>query len=431
MQSFSARISPFLSKGCVAYLLFSSATVFYYTLFGQGNDFPIFHRAGSAMQSLEDPWLTSSDPTYSIYLNGPNTSLFFMLSSLLPLDQGLLLVRVLTVGSIPILARIVLKQFGFEAFVWSASLLLLCSFPVRSNLEYGSLYVIYLFLAIFTITFAKLNQTLSAHVSIGVFTGLCLDYKPQSFLFLLLILGNRFRVFGFLATLISGSTISVIFTGMFPYQRWLETILVRSESTFKSPDQMSILGISWELGIPLWIPGFIVLFFLANVAFWISTFWSHGNRIFLSCAGFIALAWLNFFLHPTDLMIVPILLILSVVISTGGDQVKVQYFALGACLVWSNNFWVQLCILLAVLIGIHKFPRFKEGALWLLIPSCVFAISLQLFPDEQNVIRHLFNYIPVAICLLKVDRLINLFQPYEKHRDYDPLPLKFLKLWRS
>lgn len=409
MSRLSDRIRLLSSLGGITYFFLALSTVVYYSLFGQGNDYPIFHRAGFAMQTLGDPWLTSSDPTYSIYLNGPNTSLLFLFLSYLPMNHGLLLVRILTVGSIPFVAHIVLRRFGLESYIWSTSILLLFSFSVRSNLEYGSLYVIYLCLAISTVSFGKSHPNISAHILVGIFVGFCLDYKPQSFLILLFLVNSLYRLIGMLITIVSGSIISFLFTSELPYFRWFEAISTRGQSSFKSPDQMSILGMAWEVGLPHWIPGSLMTLLFVVTSSKIFAFWKPGCRIYCFAAFFFALTWLNFFLHPTDLLLVELFVIIFL-LHGGREMPKVQYFVLGACLVWSNNYLVQLGVLLAISLGIRKFPYLRKNAIWLFFPNVIFSISIHFFPHEQNVIRHLINYLPVAFCLIYVDRWLKLFE---------------------
>jgi len=236
----------------LVFVLFGIAELVYFTINGKGNDFPIFYEASRLTLALNSPWDSVSDPVYSAYLNGPITSVLISPLGLMDQDLALGLVRFLSIAVVPYLAFQTSKLLfpdralnPLDRKFWLISTFVLLSFPIRANLEYGQMFLLFAALAVSSLRFALSNSPVQLFLS-GLLIGVCCDYKPQSFLiFSLLICFSKPLIFiGGAASILMGGLTSSALTSDFPYATWVDVLQKRMGGGSRTGDQMHLYSLT-------------------------------------------------------------------------------------------------------------------------------------------------------------------------------------------
>jgi hypothetical protein len=376
------------------------AEVAYFSTRGIGNDFPVFHDASRLALKLSSPWDAVFDPIYSAYLNGPLTAMLIAPLGIFSQSLALLITRTLSVAVIPFLVFLFLrfllphKTLGFfSKDVWIISSLLLFTFPVRANLEYGQFYLVFITLAVLGLKLSLSESAIKLFIS-GLLLGICCDYKPQSFLVFALIFcfTNVYIFFGLSFSVILGAIFSTILTKTIPYQVWIEVILEKSKGG-STEDQMHLYEI---------IPGSISLFFalglfiLATTSTIINKLNGSERVISIIFVTTLLTPWM----HPTDLVLYGLF---AVVLTIQPNRLTtLSSFGLGSFLVWSNSYTISILVALVVfsLLLAHgeilKKLRFVQIFL-ILIPSTIFSYTSNEFPEFEGVHRQFWGMAGIVI----------------------------------
>lgn len=389
----------------VIFLFVSASLLVNATLRGLGNDFPVFYRAGIAARHLQDPWATSIDETYAAYLNGPISSALLGVISVLEYDLALLLVRIATIALVPTLLFFLnrrLEIFPNSQF-WQISTMCILSYPVRANLEYGQLFIVFFTIAAVPILYSK-TRTTKLDIFSGVAIAIAVDYKPHVFLMLLLlVLFNREILLGFLGASFVGAVISTVITNQFPFAVWATQILKRAQSTGESSDQMGLngifhhFGLSW--GVTLIVTAVLLSFLILRVKYLSSVMSFKLKSLYLG----ICVLPFSLFVHPTDLFMYSIILSLSLMQQFKSKQLI--FLFIGSSFVWSNNLYITLVLgALTLLILNPKNLRDLVSVLLLSIQPVIFTfVSLQSLNWEMSM-RHILNFQAVIVsCFLLKD----------------------------
>jgi hypothetical protein len=374
----------------IAYWTFATLTVVKFSLSGLGNDFEPFYFAGLKARHLTDPWIGGADYVYSAYINGPLTLLLIIPFSFFGNAASLLILRVSTVVCLPILTRLILNVFRGQVSlsktdIYSSSLLLLFTFPVRSNLEYGQFFIIVITLMLAALSRLLESNTKYADLILGFTICFILDFKPQVFIpVAFYVLARRHRaLFGVLVGILAQLIISLAVSRNFPFKSWLEALRAKREGGFTTIDQMNLYAISKSVIVSILIAS-TVLFL---IVYYIKAF-SVKLRINSESLIFIWLLWFLFvpYLHPTDL-VVPVGMICVAVFSKGSNLL---FLALGSALVWSNSTVLMFITLIIITFALKIYN--KKSALFLWIPNIVFILSIKLFPYIEMSLRQVLNY---------------------------------------
>ena len=390
------------------FLLVSASLLVNATLRGLGNDFPVFYRAGTAARHLHDPWATSIDVTYAAYLNGPISSALLGIISILKYDFALLIVRVATVLLVPLLLFFLNRRLGIfpNSQFWQISTLCILSYPVRANLEYGQLFIIFFAIAAIPILYST-KRTIKLDIFSGVTIAIAIDFKPHIFLILLLwVLVNRVVLIGFCGAIFFGAVISILITNQLPFMVWASQILKRSHSVNETSDQMSLNGIIHHLGADWNVTAIItavLLLFLALRTRDLFSKISFDHKLLYM--GFCLLPF-SLFIHPTDLFMYSV--VLSILIMRHFKSKPLIFLFIGSSFVWSNSIYFTLILGALTLIIIN--PTDKRGwvsVLFLSIQPLIFAIVSQHLLNWEMSMRHILNYEAVIVsCFLLKDLMI-------------------------
>jgi hypothetical protein len=386
--------------------LFVSVSVLVNATFrGLGNDFPVFYRAGIAARHLEDPWATSIDVTYAAYLNGPISSLLLGIISILGYDLALLLVRVATVAFVPILLFFLNRRLDIfpKSQFWQISTLIILSYPVRANLEYGQLFIIFFTIAVLP---RIVNKTTTTRLDIfsGITIATAVDYKPHIFLILLpLVLINRKVLIGFSGTILVSALISSIMTKQFPFVVWASQILKRGQSISESSDQMSLNGIFHNLGLhwntTVAVSVVLISFLILRSRGLFSRMNFEQKSLYIG----ICILPFSLFVHPTDLFMYSIILSISV-IQNFKSQPLVLLF-IGSGFVWSNSLYIALFLgVLTLFILNPRNLRQWISISFLSIQPVIFTVVAGQSLNWEMSMRHVLNFQAVIVsCFLLKD----------------------------
>lgn len=379
------------------YLAFGVASLLYYTYHGLGNDFPIFFHAGQAVLRFQSPWQSSSDPVYAAYLNGPLTSIFLGFTALLPSKLGLFLIRALSITALPIVVRKMAKIFevDLDESVWLVSILLLFSFPIRANLEYGQLFVIYCLVAVTAVQISLKKDKFYLLISSGILIGICLDYKPQSFVILLpFVFAKLYRIVGLLISIMVSAILSLFISDAWPFLEWLQALKSRSGASYKTSDQMSLLGISWQLGIVsgLAIAATCVLYFYGLLQ--LRDLLRSRNYLLYTTIIIFNLVGLSFFLHPTDLVLNVIALLFLLTNDDEFTGKPIIAILLGFSLIWSNSIVVSITqfFIIQILVTFLRVGSNHYQTILISSPALFFALACRFSSNVEMTLRHSLNF---------------------------------------
>lgn len=379
--------------------------ILYFQSRGLGNDFSVFYKAANAVLNGENPWMVGDDKLYSAYLNGPLASVLIACFGLLKFEYAIFVARLLSVFLIPYIVKETSKLFlnGLSLDknrTYSISSILLLSFPVRANLEYGQLFII--FLALFVASVSLLSRIRSpwrsALVS-GAMLEVCIEYKPQVFLFYAaaILIKNRRVALGILLTGSLSGLVSTILTRDYPFRTWLIGIKERSGGGISTSDQMNLYV--------LLTCGFLFIFLLVLGSYFFYSRKSGALRI-SSVVGwnlflnFVLLStFLNFYLHPTDIFFV--LVLLGIAHSTNPRSVPAS-LAMGLALVWSNNPLVVLISILIVFLLVGNF-KYLNILIWLILPNALFIVIKHIDGNLETRLRQTLNFIVVIAVMLSLE----------------------------
>jgi hypothetical protein len=385
--------------------------VTYFQIKGLGNDFPTFYKAGEAARMFSNPWEVNEGSQFNAYLNGPLTGSLLGLVSFLPYSIALLCVRLITLAVIPHAVDSIAtltKTTITQRDKYLLSCILLFTFPVRANLEYGQLAII--FSALLLATLRKLDQFKSPRnlFTLGFVSLLLIEYKPQVFIPLLLLsLLMRLSLFaGFLSGILLMTLSSWLISNTF-LSSWLSAILVRSGQITSGDDQMSIyslLSLSKNLSYSIAAILSLVLCWMVIRSY--SSWKIENNYVFILIAIGI---WMGIspFSHPTDMFIAMLIGSMYLKRVPTSDLNIFAAIFLGASVVWSNN--VYICVATAFVVTIlaltAKAISGKRSLLFFCTMFCVNLIIptvIKVNPTLETNTRQALNYMcvaAVAFCL--------------------------------
>ncbi len=381
----------------IAYWLLALLVVTKFTISGLGNDFEPFYKAGVEALHFTDPWIGGADYVYSAYINGPLTLMTIMPFSIFGKALSLLLLRASTVACLPLiihfLGKILKKQSTLgKTEIYSASCVLLFTFPVRSNLEYGQFFIIISTLVLGSVSYFLESKAKYSDLLVGMTLSLSLDFKPQVFtpLVLFIFVRKPRTMLGLLPGFLLQIVISLVISPQFPFESWLDALRVKKEGGFMTIDQMNVYAISQSIFFAI----FIVSTILFSVLIYMHKF-SIKPRMDFETLNLLWLGWFLFipYLHPTDLVI-PIG-VLSLLIFQ--RKTRLSLIALGAALVWSNSISLTLVtlIVISVMLRIYRNPP----VIFLCIPNAVFIYFIKAYPQSEIILRQAINYSALVVTL--------------------------------
>jgi hypothetical protein len=400
------------------FILLVLLEITYYTIRGSAGDFPVFYGASKAVLSLDNPWESIVDPVFSAYLNGPITALIISPLGLLPQHVALLIIRLISLALIPVLvwhlSKLVQPKHEITLLNkknWLISALVILTFPVRANLEYGQFFIIFITAATIAITLAQ-SQLPKNLFAAGFILGVCCDYKPQAFVIFVILFcfKNKLIFLGSCLSVLIGTFTSVILTRKIPYLEWAESILIRVDGGMTS-EQMNIYVV-----VPKVLSVFITIAIVITLVL---------NRHKFFCAEIdkqlkyliviFIFTLLSPWMHSTDLVLFPIFAISLVVQRTMFSYIGA--FSLGTMLVWSNNIVISLLIALAastliLLIVDKKLKKKVVQFLLISLPSLIFSITANVDLNLEDLHRKYWGL--MSLITITIMALLTLLQDEPK-----------------
>lgn len=395
-----------------AYFLFCIFLVTYFQIKGLGNDFPTFYKAGEAVRMFSNPWQVNEGSQFNAYLNGPLTGSLLGLVSFLPYSMALLCVRVTTLAVIPHAVDSIAMLSKTTITLrekYLLSCILLFTFPVRANLEYGQLAVIFSALLLATLRLLDQDNSPRNLFALGFVSLLLIDYKPQVFIPLLLLsLLMRLSLFaGLLSGVLLMTLSSWLFSNTF-LSSWLSAILERSGQITSGDDQMSIyslLSLSKNLSYSIAVIMALVLCWIAVRNY--SRLKNENDSAFILIAIGIWMA-ISPFSHPTDMFIAMLIgSIYLIRVSSSYLNISTAIF-IGASVVWSNNVYICLATAFAVTILAltAKTLRGNRFLLFIIITfiNLIIPTVIKVNPTLETNTRQALNYLCVAAVALSLSK---------------------------
>lgn len=370
----------------------------YFSLRGKGYDFPVFYAASRLSLNFQSPWDAVFDPIYSAYLNGPLTALVISPLSLVPQNIALGITRALSIVLIPFLTYQISKYFSpyqdlrfLNKRIWLASSIIMFTFPIRANLEYGQFFIIFLAFAILALRLSS-YETKGSLLLAGFLIGVCCDYKPQCFMVfaLLICFKNRYIFLGGVFSIISGALLSVILTRKAPYLVWCEVILKKFKGG-ATGDQMHIYVLFpglWSILVLIVISAFAVAYLLR-----------YRNKVSVQQRSVLIIfitVLLSPWMHPTDLALFAVFVVGIAIRSNG--LTLFSSLALGSLLVWSNNVTISIFVALLSFFILFLYLGRNQQTLFvykflIIMPSIFFAIFSKNNPEVEDLLRKLFGIV--------------------------------------
>lgn len=390
------------------FLLFGIAELIYFTANGKGNDFPIFYEASRLTLDLNSPWESVSDPVYSAYLNGPMTALLISPLGLMNQDLALGLVRFFSITVVPYLVFQTSKLFFpnlnlnlSDRTFWLISTLVLLSFPIRANLEYGQMFLLFAALAASSLRLARSKSHVQLFLS-GLLIGICCDYKPQCFLVfsLLICFSKLFILIGGVTSILLGGLISSILTSSFPYATWMEALQKRMGGGARTGDQMHLYSLTSNTFLTVAI---VVSLFLAALVLTISNW--RRNNLERQQIHLIIIFTVTFFapwMHSTDLVFFSIC---GMILYFVRPLNWLSSLSMGTFLVWSNNLVVSafvVSIAFFLVLNSQQITSFLKyfSNYFVAIPAVVFPMTVLFFPSLEESHRKWWGLLGVYLVTL-------------------------------
>lgn len=393
-----------LSCDYFLYALCSAVCLLQSTVLSVPGDSGVFYKAGLDLRSGVNPWLESTDSINFQFLNGPINSLFWGITSIFGMKANYILTSFLSIILVPFLLTTTAKFFQIDftsSDIGVLSSLFICTFTFRSNIQYGQIVVIYVALFLFCLNRIR-DEMSSSWIKILCALGLfcCLDFKPQIFILLpLLLRRNRLSYIfvGFSLGLMMQGLITFIVTGNpFPFD-WLSRIFNRGSTENSHSGYYGLIALLHELGFSAqhsWM-----LLFIASIVFlFVLRFRKIDMKITLLSAFFI----FSPFFHPQDFVL------LTVIFLVVSQKDAMAWLPLGISIAWSTNLFISIFFLLVSALSVlrlmsQKFHRASmKYLLPLTIPQLAFMLASFLFsrPDTLRIFFNSTSVIFFAILLL-------------------------------
>jgi hypothetical protein len=377
----------------------------YFSFRGKGYDFAVFYEASKLTLNLGSPWNAVFDPIYAAYLNGPFTAMLISPLGFFSERAALFFARGLTIMIVPFLVFHFIKSISpfqelniLDKKLWLSSCLIILTFPIRANLEYGQFFIIFLTLSVLAFRLSHSSNTRNLLMS-GFLLGICCDYKPQCFVVfaLLIVFTNKYIFLGGVLSLVVGGLISVVLTRKLPYEVWVDVILKRSEG-LSYGDQMHIFALFPGVVASMVTVVFVAL--LVSIQFYKkSQFRSSQNKILILFVFILITPWM----HPTDLALIGVVV---VTVSIWGKSLgALNAFGLGCLLVWSSNVWISLILATAALMLLILFFEDKGkysplNAFLVISPSVFFAFLSTWDADLEQSHRQYWGVTSIIVATI-------------------------------
>jgi hypothetical protein len=387
-----------IGLGVIAFFLFKFSN--------QDNDFRVFYHAGQLTRHGLAPWNPNDNPQ-QMFLYGPLTALALTLFTFLKYKYAILLLRVLTLMVAFFGAQYLLRKQRIEMRL-SFSLLFLFLFPIKANLEYGGLGIIFAALVWYAfLVLAKSNKIFLEMVA-GILISLAIDFKPQIYLPCLILLSLARRVWAVMAILVSMTIGWVILEIINPssISLYMRSLQNRSKLLSSSIEQMDLRAIFVQINFLSRLSDFLV--FSLFVIFALLAYQLRKNipGLFL----FVSLAFMLLpFFHSTDLVLI-FALILSTIILNEKTQPLILLMillSLSMASVWSNSISGALLATISVafvVILLKQNQNIKIFGYGISAIPVLFSLFVRHFPDSENLARHIFNYTACLVAILAISK---------------------------
>jgi hypothetical protein len=363
------------------------------------NDFQVFIKAGEYFLKKENSWSMFTDPN-AMYLNGAGTLIFSSVLSLVPVNYGILLIRIANILVMLATSFLIGRRSSWLP-VPGVFILILIIFPFRSAMEYGQFTILFTFLAF--LLFENVVRNRSDSLMAVFCLALIVDFKPHVFVGLMILILVHKRValcFKALGLWLVIQSIVGIWSHTIPVYEWYLAVKRRSGFVSQGEDNLSLTA---HFGsTQFWL----ITAFSAIAFFHIWRHFRNSRHVCLAAFGIVSipLIW-SPLLHPTDFLLVALILLLHFNFS------KFYSLLMGLLLVWSPLpsgaiFTLVIISLLYILLSSKSRPINKISFMVLIAPYLFYLIALNCGINEVST-RHLLQQsilIIINVRFLKINR---------------------------
>jgi hypothetical protein len=394
-------LEKLIGFGAIAFLLLKFTN--------QDNDFRVFYHAGQLTRHGVIPWNPNDNPQ-QMFLYGPLTALTLIFFTMFKYKYAILILRLLTLSIAFFGANYILKSQKFALRI-SLSLLFLLLFPIRANLEYGGLGLIYAAFVGFAIFLLAKRKDFHSEVTAGFLFAIAIDFKPQIYLPCLVFLIIMKKTWALLMAIVTLAIGWIIF--WLNYQNsmalYIHSLHGRSKLLSSSVEQMDLRAILIQLNLaPRWAD---LIVFVLYIILIILAWHFRKDKFHLFLIFLISFLLLPFF-HSTDLTLIFVLLLITVRLKEQvfDPSLKMTLLALTLASAWSNSLSGALLATISILLVV-ALPKQNRSSQFLgygmsLIPI-LFQIVVRHFPSIENVTRHILNYISCWVAVLAISKSTN------------------------
>lgn len=357
------------------------------------NDFQVFMKAGEYFLARENPWSKFTDPN-AMYLNGAGTLILSSLLSLVPIEYGLMMLRVSNILAILAISFLIGRKSP-QLPVPAIFISILLIFPFRSAMEYGQYTIVYS-----VVSFILLRNVLDkkSDSSFGIISlALVVDFKPHIIvgLLVLILLHKRFMLImkavavWLVIQLIVGSWSNTI-----PTYEWFLAIKFRSDFVSQGEDNLSLVS---HFGSAHYLAAMILS---ALMLFYLRGQIKASGRCDHLVLEIVAVSLiLSPLLHPTDILFVALVLLSRFNFS------RLEVFLFGLFLVWSPLlsgaiFTFTVTMLLFFLLSLVRNAVRPISYLTVIAPYLLYLLSVRLKVDEVFV-RHFLQQLILIIIAVR------------------------------
>jgi len=369
-------------------------------------DSNVFFNAGLDVRNGINPWLESEDSINFQFLNGPFFSILCSILTFLGTQGMYVFTCLATVALVPWSALLAGRLFGITLegkYLAGVSSLLMLTFPIRANLQYGQFVIPYVFLLLLILYFHCSQKTSAfSDFAIGVGFIALLDFKPHLFLIWIFIffgLQRKFLNVGLLVGGLAELVILKLITGAFLPHEWFSRLFNRGKGSDGLAGFYNLHTLTVQTKLPSGWDFFLSVGLVLFLSILIFRYTSSKASTFVLL--YVALLPV---MHPQDLFL---LFLFAILLITDKQWSKLDFFFVGLGLVWSSNL-LALAINSIAIFGIYftftNIQRSKKSSLELslLILPCLLIQVSEYLGISMDTYRIIANILAILGALLIV-----------------------------
>lgn len=372
----------------------------------QDNDFRVFYHAGQLIRHGLTPWNPNDNPQ-QMFLYGPLTALALTLFTFLKYKYAILLLRLLTLIVAFFGAQYLLRKQKIEMRL-SFSLLFLFLFPIKANLEYGGLGIIFAALVGYAFLVLAKSNKIFLEIVAGTLISLAIDFKPQIYLPCLILLSLARRMWAVMAVLVPITIGWIILEIINPnsISQYIHSLQNRSKLLSSSIEQMDLRAIFVQFNFSPRLSDCLVISLFVIFALLAYLFRKNIPSLFVFAS--LAFMLLPFF-HSTDLVLIYVLVLSNIILTENTQPLSLLMILLSLSMasVWSNSIsgaFLATISLSFVVFLLKQNQNIKIFGYGISTIPVLFPLFVRHFPNSENLARHIFNYTACLVAIFAISK---------------------------